>query len=110
MRNNVFSIYQKKIFVFSTKTHPIHRWYTQCLDYKFNANPLENPELYQIYEITFLIYQIFVSFITFFLPLIVIIISYGAILLKIVGELNSNTNNNTSNRRKGKLFLKNVFS
>ena len=89
-----------KIFVFSTKTHPIHRWYTQCLDYKFNANPLENPELYKIYEITFLIYQIFVSFITFFLPLIVIIISYGGILLKIVGEIN----NNTSNRTKGNLF------
>ena len=79
----------EKIFVFSLKVHPKHKWYTQCLDYKFNANPVEDPHLYKIYQITFLIYQIIISILTFFLPLIVIIFTYTCILLKIIRSRHS---------------------
>ncbi|CAF0879820.1 unnamed protein product [Brachionus calyciflorus] len=75
-----------QVFVFSLKTHPKHKWYTQCLDFNFELNQNSHP----FYKITFLIYQIFVSTITFFLPLIVIVITYGCILTEIIGKLKKN--------------------
>lgn len=75
-----------QIFVFSLKTHPVHRWYTQCMDFKFQLNSDSQPFL----KIAFVIYQIFVSTITFFLPLLVILVTYACILLEIIGKLKKN--------------------
>ena len=72
--------------MFDLKTHPKHKWYSQCLDFKFSVNRVENPELYRIYEIGFLIYQILFAVFTFFLPLLVIIVSYTYILIEIAGK------------------------
>lgn len=75
-----------QILVFSLKTHPVHRWYTQCMDFKFQLTNESHPFL----RIAFVFYQIFVSTITFFLPLLVILITYGCILMEIIGKLKKN--------------------
>lgn len=79
-------------FVFSVKTHPRHKWYTQCLDFRFT--PGYNTKFYNI---SFLFYQIFVSFITFFLPLLVIIVTYSGIIKKIISKVSMKSNNNNNN-------------
>ncbi|RNA02162.1 Gonadotropin-releasing hormone II receptor [Brachionus plicatilis] len=75
-----------QIFVFSLKIHPVHRWYTQCMDFKFQLTD-DSPSFLKI---AFVLYQIFVSTITFFLPLLVILITYGYILMEIIGKLKKN--------------------
>jgi hypothetical protein len=60
-------------------------------------------------KIAFFFYQIFVSCITFFLPLIVIVITYSGILLKIIREpdfRNYPTASSSTNSRKFKLNSK----
>jgi len=95
-------------FVFSLKIHPRHRWYTQCLDFRYNPG----YESDNFYKIAFFCYQFFISSITFFLPLLVIVFTYGGIIKKIISKfslkgnnsskdltspLQSNNNNNNNN-------------
>ena len=94
--------------MFSLKVHPIHKWYTQCLDFRFNPGYDT-----RFYKIAFLCYQIFVSSITFFLPLIVIIFTYSGIIQKMITKLNTKstyierTNDGRTNRHNNNKQKKN---
>ena len=61
------------MFIFHVKNHPLHTWYSQCVTIWLGKD--DSP--WQ------LAYLIFGMVMTFFWPLMVIVVTYGAILLTI---------------------------
>nr|QVK45722.1 G protein-coupled receptor [Proales similis] len=80
-------------FVFSLEAHPVHKWYTQCVDFKFRLLQKSDVQSARFYEIMFLLYQIFVASITFFLPFAVIVITYSRIFLHMVKNMRKSNQN-----------------
>ena len=65
-------LYFFQVFIFHVASHPLHKWYTQCVT--FGSFPSESWET---------AYFIFGMVMIYFLPLVVIVLTYSIILLTI---------------------------
>jgi len=81
-----------QIYIYWVATHPNYTWYTQCIDFWFLLQPQDPARVWQT------TYIIFGMVMVYFIPLVVIVITYSVILFTISRKTsvsgNSETNQN----------------